>query len=334
MRDWRLYAKKVLVFTVVLLLCSGMGLLNGGTSFAASGFYVNGTSLKDANGNTFVMRGVNNPHIWFDTQAYQALDTIAATKSNTVRIVWQTNGSAQRLEEIINRAKQLKLISVVELHDVTGSNDANRLNDMARYFAQPAVKKILADNQKYVLVNIANEWGDHNLTDAAWRDAYKTAITTLRNAGLPNTIVIDGSGWGQYASPIKAHGVELLQHDPNHNLLFSVHMYANYNDSSKIGSELQAMKDKGLAVIVGEFGYNYNNGNNNLGTTVNPYEVMKQSQAKGIGYLAWSWTGNNSENAWLDLVNSSDWKTPTAWGNIILNDANGIKNTSQTASVY
>ncbi|WP_226002451.1 cellulase family glycosylhydrolase [Paenibacillus sp. BJ-4] len=111
-------------------------------------------------------------------------------------------------------------------------------------------------------------------------------------------------------------------------------IYANYNDSSKIGSELQAIKDKGLAVIVGEFGYNYNNGNNSLGTTVNPYEVMMQSQEKGISYLAWSWTGNNSENAWLALVNSSDWKTPTAWGNTVLNDANSSKNTSKTASVY
>jgi mannan endo-1,4-beta-mannosidase len=38
--------------------------------------------MKDANGNTFVMRGVNNPHIWFDAQAHQVLDAIAATKSS------------------------------------------------------------------------------------------------------------------------------------------------------------------------------------------------------------------------------------------------------------
>ncbi|ASS64945.1 MULTISPECIES: cellulase family glycosylhydrolase [unclassified Paenibacillus] len=301
---------------------------------AASGFYVSGSSLLDANGSSFVMRGVNNPHIWFDSQAYAALTDIAAKGANTVRIVWSTSGAASRLQQIIDRCKALKMVSVIELHDVTGSNDAARLNDMAKYFARSDVKAVLNSNEKYALVNIANEWGGSDLSDTAWRDAYQTAISTLRSGGINNTIVIDGSGWGQNSSPIKAYGQTLLNYDPKHNVMFSIHMYGSWNDSSRIGTELQAIKNLGLAVTVGEFGYNYNNGSNNLGCKVNAQEVLNQAQAKGIGYLAWSWTGNDSANSWLDLAASSDWKTLTSWGSLVFNGTNGIASTSKKATVF
>ncbi|MDQ8737063.1 cellulase family glycosylhydrolase [Paenibacillus sp. LHD-38] len=150
---------------------------------------------------------------------------------------------------------------------------------------------------------------------------------------IHNTIIVDGSGWGQNSSPIKAYGNALLTHDPDHNVMFSIHMYGSWNDSSQIGTELQAIKNLGLAVMVGEFGYNYNNGNNNLGSQVNAQEVMNQSQAKGIGYMAWSWTGNDSGNSWLDMT-TSDWQTLTAWGNLVINGTNGIWATSTKATVF
>ncbi|WP_027094536.1 cellulase family glycosylhydrolase [Cohnella thermotolerans] len=326
---------KALAFLAVVLLgLSGFTVASPNSRAAATGFYVSGSTLKDANGNTFVIRGVNNPHIWYDTQAYNALTTIKANGANAVRVVWSTSGSATRLQQIVDRLKALKLIGIIELHDGTGSNSTSTLNAMASYYADSSIKSILINNAKYLLVNIANEWGDSSLTDAAWRDAYQTAITTIRNAGITNTLVIDGSGWGQNDSPIKTYGTTLLNYDPQHNLMFSIHMYGSWNTSSMIGTELQAIKNLGLAVMVGEFGYNYNNGNNNLGSKVDAQEVMNQCQSKGIGYLAWSWTGNDSANAWLDLASSSDWTTLTSWGQLVFNGTNGIKATSSVASVY
>ncbi|WP_364149625.1 cellulase family glycosylhydrolase [Paenibacillus sp. LPE1-1-1.1] len=87
------------------------------------------------------------------------MSTISSKKTNAVRIVWTTSGSASRLQQIIERCKELGMIAIVELHDVTGSNSTSGLNDMANYFAGSAVKSILTSNEKYVLVNIANEWG-------------------------------------------------------------------------------------------------------------------------------------------------------------------------------
>ena len=52
-----------------------------------TGFKVSGTKLLDANGNAFIMRGINHPHSWFTAQDDTALEAIAATGANTVRIV-------------------------------------------------------------------------------------------------------------------------------------------------------------------------------------------------------------------------------------------------------
>ena len=52
-----------------------------------TGVKVSGTKLLDANGNEFIMRGINHPHSWFTAQDDTALEAIAATGANTVRIV-------------------------------------------------------------------------------------------------------------------------------------------------------------------------------------------------------------------------------------------------------
>jgi len=81
---------------------------------------------------------------------------------------------------------------------------------------------------------------------------------------------------------------------------------------------LSTCKNRGIPIIVGEFGYNYNNGNNNLGCKVDALYLMQTCRNLGIGFIAWSWTGNNSENAWLDMTSPSDWKTLTYWGKMVV----------------
>ena len=48
---------------------------------------------------------------------------------------------------------------------------------------------------KYLIVNIANEWGPANST--VWRDSYITAIAAMRKAGYLGTLLIDAGGCGQ-----------------------------------------------------------------------------------------------------------------------------------------
>lgn len=71
------------------------------------------------------------------------------------------------------------------------------------------------------------------------------------------------------------YGWELLNHDPRHNLLFSVHAYSTFNNSNDIYNMMNSYKNNNLALLIGEFGYNYNNGNNNLGSKVDAPLLMQ-----------------------------------------------------------
>ena len=314
-----------------LLLTAALALGLGHAAFGAVGFTVSGKNLVDANGNNFIPVGISNPHIWFDTDAYNAIPDLANSKrANCVRIVWTRSGSATRLDQIITQYENYKIVPMVELHDGTGSDNAADLNANAQWYA--ANKWVFINHQRTVLINIGNEWSN-NASDTQWRDAYKTAITTIRNSGIVTTLVCDGPGYGQKTSGALNYGQELLNYDPQHNLLFSIHMYVVYNNSSDIYNAFYNFNSKNLPMVVGEFGWNSNNGNNNLGCKVDHKLLMQYANQFGYGTLAWSLKGNDTANAWLDLT--TDWRTVTSpWGNDVFLGTYGTYNRAQVASIY
>src|SRR6188508_3738802 len=95
-----------------------------------AGFSVSNGQLVDNNGTPFIMRGVNYPYTWFQSRNTQAdLAAIAATGSNTVRIVLSTGGQWARVNgtqvsQLIQWCKDLKMIAVLEVHDSTGWNNS------------------------------------------------------------------------------------------------------------------------------------------------------------------------------------------------------------------
>jgi mannan endo-1,4-beta-mannosidase len=316
-----------------LIICIAAALCMISTHTQAQ-FTTKGTQLMDAAGHAFVIAGINNPHAWFGERAYQALDDIAATKANTVRIVWNTRGRADQLERIVERCIALKMVPMVELHDVTGNASGDRLLDMARYYVRDDVRTVLLRHQRCLLINIANEWGNHHVKTSYWRESYGKAIALIRDAGITTTLVVDAPGWGQNIRPILEAGQQLIDDDPQHNILFSVHMYGSWNNPKNIVSTLTSAKDKQLPLIVGEFGYNHNDGHNNLKCKADHRLILSTCHRLGYGFMPWSWTGNNQENAWLDMVDSRDWKTPTQWGLEVIDGEYGIRQTARTAGVF
>jgi mannan endo-1,4-beta-mannosidase len=322
------------------------------------GFYTSGGRLFDAYGHPFVMRGVSNPHIWFDVGAqylaYDALDSIASYGTNTVRVVWETTtlaGSpavsvpapASLLAEDLFRVVQLKMVPMVELHDATGLTDTASLISATNYYIRPDVRQVLLNFQDYLLINIANEWsGTTNYVSA-----YTQAINLLRMNGINHTLVIDAPAFGQIVqnnatrtsdiSTWLANAASLLQADPQHNVLFSVHMYGQYPAATPSDVD-QVLGSAGVGttipLIVGEFGWQQN------GATVAYTEVMSQCQSKGIGYLGWSWFGNASSTQGgqglqsLDMVTSWGGPLSSPWGTGIMLGTNGIQPTAQKATIF
>jgi hypothetical protein len=309
-----------------------------------TGFFVGNGRLYDRLGNDFVIRGINHPVAWFRNQAQQWMEDIADTGANTVRIVWETVDGQGRatplnvLRSAIESAIQLDMIPMVELHDVTGENTNAGVLAMAQYYARDDVRDILLEFEEYLLVNIANEWNGNDFANA-----YQAVITTLRNAGVNHTLVIDSNGFGQNANTVFQQGPGLLEFDPQHNLLFSVHMYEQFSNrenevnGQRISQALQRAVTDRIPFIVGEFGYQHGDDGTGNPRPI-PFDVlMSEANRLGLGYIAWSWTGNSDDVGYLDLTDQqtgvfSDWGTDIVEGpsaSIL-----GIRSTSVPASLF
>lgn len=299
---------------------------------AHKGFYVDGTKLYDANGNEFILRGINHAHTWFKGQLKTAIPAIAETGANCVRIVlsngYQWNkDSFESILEIIDLCKEYKLIAVLEVHDGTGKNEGDVLEGIVDYWIE--MKEALIGNEAYVILNIANEWyGDWS--ENQWAEAYISQIPRIREAGIENLIMVDSAGWGQYPMSIAKRGVDVFNSDPLKNTMFSIHMYGSAGGTKKvIKRNIDNVIKQGLCVCIGEFGYNHSDGD------VDEMYIMEYCTEIGVGYMGWSWKGNGGGVEYLDIAKEWDGSVLSDdWGENLINSQNGIKATSKICTVF
>lgn len=301
---------------------------------AETGFRISDGRLVDANGEDFVMRGVNHAHTWYPDRTDQALSDIKATGANTVRVVlstgdqWTRNDAAD-VTDVVSQCKANKLVCVLEAHDTTGYGEQGSAVSLERatdYWLD--VQEAVQDQEKYVIVNIGNEpYGNSGYE--SWAADTSAAIGRLRDAGFTHTLMVDAPNWGQdWSFTMRDNAAGVLDSDPQQNVLFDIHMYGVYADAATVSDYLGHFTGAGLPIVVGEFGDNHSDGN--------PDEdaIMATAQELGVGYLGWSWSGNGSGVEYLDMVTGFDATQPTAWGERIVNGADGIAETSKEASVY
>lgn len=200
------------------LVSVSLFLLNGqpGTTM-----YVSGRHLYTAAGEKVILRGVNEMAIWAsDKTLAPTLTEIAKTGANCVRLTWLPSGSASNLDKLINNCIKANMIPIVEMHNATGV--WSKLQDAINAWIN--FKPTIDNYKNWVLLNIANECvGVTSNTD--FLNYYKDAITQLRNAGFTLPLVIDAPTWGQNENNIIGTWQALVNHDPEKNLLFSVHLY-------------------------------------------------------------------------------------------------------------
>ncbi|MCP2164063.1 glycoside hydrolase family 5 protein [Goodfellowiella coeruleoviolacea] len=305
----------------------------GSPAYAATGFYVSGGRLHDANGSEFVMRGVNHAHTWYTSQT-SSFANIKALGANTVRVVlstgdrWTRNDTAD-VANVVSLCKQNRLICVLEAHDTTGYGEQSGAVSLARaadYWV--SVRSALAGQEKYVIINIGNEpYGNNNYS--SWATDTANAVKRLRGAGLTHTIMVDAPNWGQdWSFTMRDNAASVFASDPNKNTVFSIHMYGVFDTAAEISDYLNRFVTARLPILVGEFGHNHSDGN--------PDEdaIMATTQSLRLGYLGWSWSGNSSDVGYLDMTNGFNPNSLTSWGQRIFNGANGIKATAKQATVY
>lgn len=318
---------------VGLIMALFLSLVPSGKMQAATGgFQVNGTKLYDAKGNEFVMRGANFPHAWYSDQYQTAIPAIAAKGFNCVRIVvadgqQYTKTSKSELENLVKICKENKLVAILEVHDATGNDSRDSLNQAVNYWKE--MKGVLQGNEAYVIVNIANEWYGTWDDGSNWRDGYVSAVKSLRDAGIKNTLMVDCAGWGQYPQVIFDYGQTILNADSQKNTMFSIHMYEYAGGNAQtVKSNMDNVLNKNLCLTIGEFGGRHTNGD------VDEDTIMSYAKEKNVGWLAWSWKGNGSDWYYLDMANDWAGNSLTSFGDRVINGANGITSTSSRCTVF
>jgi mannan endo-1,4-beta-mannosidase len=295
-----------------------------------TGFWVDGRFLRDRCCEKVVLRGINEMIVWSAAKnGTPYFAEIAQTGANVVRIVWETAGTLSNLESAIKNAIDAHLIPMPELHDATG--DLTKLGPCIDFWVRSDVVAVLKKYEDKLLINIANEVGDGSVTQAAFTTAYTDAITKMRTAGLHVPLVIDAPSWGQDVNMLQAAGPGLIAADPDHNLLFSVHMWWNDPKGTRVTTELTESANMNLPLIVGEFAQHavYQ-------CSAGPFDyktLLAKAKELEIGYLAWSWggikNGDCKTDGPFDMTTAGTFATLTGWGlEVAVTDPNSIKNTA------
>jgi len=307
--------------------------------------YVSGRHLMTPCGDTVVLRGVNKMSVWTNdlTVRRDAFAEIKKTGANCTRIVWlvepgqfEVDAGPDGLDRAIQACIDADMIPMPELHDATG--DWSKLQMTVDYWKRADVVAVVKKHEKYLLVNIANEVGNETVTNQQFIDGYTSAITQLRQAGIHTPLVIDASDWGKNLEQLVTCGPTLIQADPDHNLLFSVHTYWAVSDGADqafIAYQFQMAVNSNLPFIVGEFTHLFNRGQT-CDYVTDYASIISECQSKGIGWLAWEWgPGNEYADptcAVMNMTTDSYYNTlQNTWASVVaISSPNSIKQTSVT----
>jgi mannan endo-1,4-beta-mannosidase len=341
--------------------------LLGDESLQRETFYIEGRHLHDPNGKTIILRGINLPLL--DDWNFPPSDKLAdleQTGANAVRIQWyKAYGNAQRpayaitdLDTFLTKCKVNRIIPILGLWDFTCQADATLVNtQLIPWWTSDEVVTVLNKHKQYLIINPANELGFYRWSAAPaaalndFKNAYKSAIASIREK-LHMPVMIDAPDCGTSIDAWITIGQELIDHDPDHNLLLSVHAYwAAYDGMPHIDSAVNA----NLPIVFGEVAnkqdevidgvtqfcfYDLDGLNqNNPPQTAFTYQSLLQTlKTQEIGWLAWSWWPDNCSSRNIGQYNQNSHQyeglTEPFGDNIVNHPDYGLKNSAERSSIF
>jgi mannan endo-1,4-beta-mannosidase len=301
-------------------------------------------------GNThdrIILRGINLPLLdnWEfpANQPIGKLDELAKTGANTVRIQWYASYpgrppySATDLDRVIEACRTRRLVPIIELHDYTCQDDPNLVNaQLMTWWTRSDVTAVLKKHERYLIINLANELGSYRWSGSPatalnnYANAYKTAISTIRNTGLRMPIMIDAPDCGTSVNAFLSVGQQFIDHDPQHNILLSAHAYwgSDYDGSADLDLAIKAK----LPIVLGEiankqfangdecyYGIDGTNINHPPPTRFSYKNLLIDCTVWEIGWLAWSWGPDKC--AERQLAHNGSYTDLTDYGRDILDQA-------------
>lgn len=291
-------------------------------------YFVRDGVLHDRCGEPVVLRGVNHPTLYVD-RAGAAFAEIAKTGANSVRIFWAAGHGIPitASEPALQNAVRHHMLPILELHDSTCTW---ALDPIVSYWTSPEALALLTKYQSQLIINIANE---ASAPDAStFRDGYASIIRTLRRAGIHVPLMIDGAACGRDYHTLLEQGPALLAADPDHNLVFSAHLYDPLTQA-QLAAIFDAFVRARLAFVVGEFANKQPPG---CGAPLDYRSLIAEAHRYDIGWLAWSWGDDDQATRWnsdceeFDMTRTFAFASLEGWGlEVAVTDPSSILHTAR-----
>jgi mannan endo-1,4-beta-mannosidase len=303
-------------------------------------FYTSGNKILDPCGNEFVPKGVNYSLAddWDfpgNMNSGELSSEIVKANPNTVRIEWYASypGAGRPaytvadLDSVVSRFNRAGIVSVIELHDLTGSDAYTPFNNVILpWWTSADVKALLQKHKTHVMLNFANEFGIVNWAAnpatayTAWVNHYKNAITTVRNAGIDVPVIIDAPEYGTSIDVALMAGQALVSSDPLQRVIMSVHAYWYQKSPADMQAAANDMANATFPTLFGEIA-NVQDATGNCSDPIPAYtDLLQACETKKVGWLAWTWTNDNCGPR--QMTTSGMFNNLSVYGSMIVNNAN------------
>gem|GEM_PF-964749 len=362
-REWRVNNIVVAGLTTTMhsVVASGAA-LNVSVSFeptsGTTNFRVSGSKILNPDGTEFLIKGINinGPGWCFQRDTLQDVGLLLdAWKFNAVRLCaankWDSFAANwnRDLNAIVKAFTDRGIVVILENHDYTGTypsldesggydNQGNYLLPLSHLKTWWIDKGQRFGNNPYVWFNIMNEPGSsaNQTSSNLWLQIHDELIRDIRNTGAENIIVLDEHAWGQgngyyggassYDSAIMRNGQTL--NGRYSNLVYSLHVYESWADGlSRFNRYFQDAADRGLCIIIGEFGVI----RNNVGQQNAVRNMYNSVIPNNIGRMYWAWDDNNlpmtTDGRGWQINRTDGITTPTnlTWvGDLVWRDNRGL----------
>lgn len=298
---------------------------NGQTPYGTHGkLSVNGVNLLDAHGQIFQMKGVSTHGLsWFpqyvNEEAFRQLRD--EWKVNVIRLAMYTseyngyctgdennrNNLKNLIDEGVRYCTNLGMYVIIDWHILSDSNPNMHKNEAIAFFDEMSRKYA---GQSNVIFEICNEPNG----GTGWSEIKSYAadvINTIRNNS--DAVVIVGT-------PTWSQDVDVAADSPidGYNIMYALHFYADTHRDN-IRSKLITAVNKGLPVIVSEFGICDASGNggvniseadkwiNTLNNFSISYIIWNMSNKAETSAIINSWCNKTSGFAYDDYSESGRW---------------------------
>ena len=339
------HVKVKYIFIILLTITLLFGCKKETTSASISpslplpGMYVNNRYLFSENNDTVILKGFNAMIVYWDIHGDINFPEIEKTGANCVRIFWNLDAPTPQpsdLDKVLENCISHHMIPVICLWDATGKWD--QLQVCVDYWTSTPIVSVLKKYEKHLIINIANEPGDHEMGNIVFRNTYASAVRQLRNAGLHMPLIIDADRWGRNADAVLDNGPSLIETDPDHNLLFSWHLWdpENYMTGTiqEIDRIITKAVDKNICFVVGEFGP-CEQTDNCSATPINWEHMIETAYNNNIGYLPWVWKWTDCHSIVNDSIGIYGSWANTEWGeNVAVKNTYSIQKTAKRPSDF